>query len=469
MKITRAKFHVVFSQKIGKFLFLVFLVQLLTGCVWLRETIWDWSDVPVTTTRSTPEEIYSSAERYYQEGLYKKATEEYQKIKELYPLSGAIVTIAELGVVDSLYARKEFVESLIAYTDFINIHPTNDKNPYCMYQVGMCYYEQKKSIDRDQTETIKAKQEFEKLIARFPGSHHAFLAEEKLRECTKRLAERELYIAAYYMRAEQYDSAVSRLETLLKKYPYADWELSVAHILKEAKASAFEAKRPLLNNFVMYGSKDGSYERTETDERIIAKIIKAMGDADNAYKKVINMAFDDYKSGRYTDAMHHTNLAWLINKDNYRHYYIFGLLTGLMVDNATTDNKTEMIDTALYCFEQALKHNPQHALSMANLGGYYREKVVEAVTQGRYATKKDMIDTWANRAGELLTKAQTLTTEPRELGLINYQLAKFLSMLGKFDDAWQKIEMVKKYRCEDIIEDAFIGGLKDNLSKQEKK
>ena len=51
----------------------------------------------------------------------------------------------------------------------------------------MCHYNLKGTIDREQTETTKAKKEFERLIARFPESKFSLAAEKLLRECKQEL------------------------------------------------------------------------------------------------------------------------------------------------------------------------------------------------------------------------------------------------------------------------------------------
>ena len=70
------------------------------------------------------------------------------------------------------------MEAETAYSDFISLHPTNENVPYALYQLGMCHYNEIEAIDRDQTETVKARKEFEKLVARYPESKFSVMAEK---------------------------------------------------------------------------------------------------------------------------------------------------------------------------------------------------------------------------------------------------------------------------------------------------
>ena len=92
---------------------------------------------------------------------------------------------AELGVGDAYFSGKQYLEAELVYSEFLNLHPTNENLPYVMYQIGMCHFNEISTIDRDQTETFKALKEFERLMARFPQSKFSFMAEKMIRECKK--------------------------------------------------------------------------------------------------------------------------------------------------------------------------------------------------------------------------------------------------------------------------------------------
>lgn len=184
--------------------------------------------------RATPEGLYQQGAVAYKDGSYKKAIEAFQKLKEEYPLHQMAI-LAELGIADSHFSDEEYAEAEINYNDFMNLHPTNENLPYVMYQLGMCHYKQMYEIDRDQTETRKARKEFERLIARFPNSKFTFMAEKMLRECKQRLGEHEFYVGHFYFKTKKYKSALKRFETITKEYANLGLDYKISYFISETK------------------------------------------------------------------------------------------------------------------------------------------------------------------------------------------------------------------------------------------
>ena len=178
----------------------------------------------------------------FQDGNYKKAREYFTRLKDEYPLHNLAI-LAELGIADSFFTDKEFVEAESAYTEFLNMHPTNENIPYVIYQIGVCHYNQKETIDRDQTETIRAKKEFEKLIARFPDSKFSLAAGKLLRECNQDIAEHEFYVGKFYFRQKKYQAALGRFETIALIYPNVGLDYKVEYYIEETKRKIAEEEK----------------------------------------------------------------------------------------------------------------------------------------------------------------------------------------------------------------------------------
>jgi outer membrane protein assembly factor BamD len=211
------------------FLLLLVFIFFISGCGWWKD-FWKRPE----RTRATPEGLYSRGVEAYQDGRYKRAIESFQRLKEEYPLHQMAI-MAELGIADSHFSDEEYAEAEIAYNDFINLHPTNDNLPYAMYQLGMCHYKQMFGIDRDQTETKKARKEFERLIARFPSSKFSFMAEKMLRDCKQRLGEHEFYVGHFYFKINKYKAALKRFEIISRDYANLGLDYKVAYFIGETK------------------------------------------------------------------------------------------------------------------------------------------------------------------------------------------------------------------------------------------
>ncbi|MEN6331777.1 MAG: outer membrane protein assembly factor BamD [Smithella sp.] len=195
-----------------------------------------------TLVRNTPEALYVRASSEFQDGNYKKAREYFTRLKDEHPLHNLAI-LAELGIADSFFTDKEYVEAENAYSEFLNMHPTNENIPYVIYQIGLCHYNQKETIDRDQTETIKAKKEFERLITRFPDSKFSLAAGKLLRECNQDIAEHEFYVGKFYFRQKKYQAALSRFETIALNYPNVGLDYKVEYYIEETKRKIAEEEK----------------------------------------------------------------------------------------------------------------------------------------------------------------------------------------------------------------------------------
>jgi outer membrane protein assembly factor BamD len=211
------------------FLVLAILVFSLSGCGWWKD-LW-YGRKPV---RNQAEALYQAGVSAYQEGRYKRAVEHFTRVRELFPLH-ELALMAEIGVADAHFSDEQYLEAELAYTDFIMLHPTNENVPYAMYQIGLCNFNQMQTMDRDQTAALKTAKEFERLIARFPSSKFAFMAEKKLRECRQRLAEHEFYVGEFYFKRELYKAAINRFEYLAKNYPSLGFDYQTTRYLDESR------------------------------------------------------------------------------------------------------------------------------------------------------------------------------------------------------------------------------------------
>jgi outer membrane protein assembly factor BamD len=170
----------------------------------------------------TAQEINDYATKKIAEKDYQDAIDAYNALIDLYPFS-TFVTGAELGVADAQYAKRQFAEAETSYDAFAKRHPNHEKIDRVVYYSGMCAYEQKQAIDRDQTQTAKAETQFSQLVSRYPQSSFFNDAREHLKECRNDLAKRERYIAKHYWRDDEYYAAFKRYERIVQLYSDTDY------------------------------------------------------------------------------------------------------------------------------------------------------------------------------------------------------------------------------------------------------
>jgi len=219
------------------FLYLA-VITLLCGtlsCAWLQ-------DKSKNMTRATPQGLYHQGSELYQKKKYKKAISVFQRLRDEYPLEDVAV-LAEIGIADSHYSNKEYPDAYIAYDNFVNRHPTDENVPYALYQMGMCRYNMIDTIDRDQSETWKAKVEFERLIARYPDSPFAVMGEKMLSEVMRMLAENEFYIGQFYFKQGRYNAALKRFEQVAANFPNVGLDYKVRYFIAETRRLIAEEER----------------------------------------------------------------------------------------------------------------------------------------------------------------------------------------------------------------------------------
>jgi len=191
---------------------LLLLLLLLVGCAGKKEK-------GLKTVEGDPEVLYKQGLGFFNRHLYKLGLEKFEQIKSNFPDSPPFTVWAELKIADSHFLSKQYVEAASAYEEFKKIHPTHEEIAYVQFQIGMSYFNQMKTSDRDQTLTKKALSNFEYLIANYPPNLFTEKAKDKVRVCQRQLAEHEFQIGHFYYHNDKFQAAVSRFEGLLDKYP----------------------------------------------------------------------------------------------------------------------------------------------------------------------------------------------------------------------------------------------------------
>jgi len=164
------------------------------------------------------DELAADGMEEFDDGKYKEAIENFEKLKDWYPFSKYAI-LAELKVADAHYYRKEYEEAIFAYEEFESLHPRNEAIPYVIYQIGQCYFKQVDTIDRDQTSTRKALETYLRLFNNHPESEYARKAQAHVSRCQKVLAGHELYVGKFYYKGKHYKAAMNRFKTILSTYP----------------------------------------------------------------------------------------------------------------------------------------------------------------------------------------------------------------------------------------------------------
>ncbi len=166
----------------------------------------------------TAEAVFDRAKELEKDGRTEEAIMKYQEVKNKYPYS-KLATEAELAAAEVSFKEESYPEAQVAYQIFRDLHPKHPKTPFVIYRLAMSiYYQIPEAIDRDLAIAHSAIDTFDELIKEFPDSEHVAEAKEKRLECLKKLAEKELYIANFYLKKQRWESALGRAEGLLTQH-----------------------------------------------------------------------------------------------------------------------------------------------------------------------------------------------------------------------------------------------------------
>lgn len=191
-------------------LFSVSLLFTVSGCAWFE---------------NDGKKMEKTAEQLIKEGLdefkdenYRNAIKSFTTLRDWYPFSKYAI-LAELKIADAHFELDDYEEAIFAYQEFERLHPKNEAIPYIIYRRAMCWYDQIKSVDKDQTPAKKALEQFNRLKKSFPDTVHASKAQKRLQKCIENLAGHEEYIANFYLKSQHYKAAIKRFEYLFEIYP----------------------------------------------------------------------------------------------------------------------------------------------------------------------------------------------------------------------------------------------------------
>jgi outer membrane protein assembly factor BamD len=148
---------------------------------------------------------------------YPQARANFQKIVERHPQS-QYAPRARFLIGETYYREATFDKAIKEFEAFMAFYPRHDIADLVQFRLAMSYYDQLKPVEQDQGLTVKAMDQLKKLVREYPDSRYASDALAKID--VGRLAQKELWVAAYYLENENNPVAArQRLEGVLKNYP----------------------------------------------------------------------------------------------------------------------------------------------------------------------------------------------------------------------------------------------------------
>ena len=239
--------------------------------------------------------------KVYQEGLiaFDKRNDFFGRKKfdeaELNFTKPELAAKASIMASYSLYAINFYEQAEENIKRFINVYPTDKNVIYANYLLAIIYYEQIRDEKKDINPLIKAENQINLFIKKYPNTEYASDLKFKNDLIQNQLAAKELYIAKYYISVKKWAPAINRLKNILDKYDKTVFIEEALHRLVEVHyylGIEQEAKKYATLLGYNYNSSEWfekSYKILNKDYKINKKKVSRKNKEKSLIKKIIEI------------------------------------------------------------------------------------------------------------------------------------------------------------------------------------
>jgi outer membrane protein assembly factor BamD len=187
-----------------------------------------------TLTSNSDQVIWEAGQKALQKHDWESARQHFKRIIDAFPQS-QYAPAARLALGDAYIKEGGTANDILAiaaYRDFLTLYPSHPKSDYAQFQIAESYFRQKSGADRDQTQTIHALEEYQRLLDIYPESSYLEKTRDRIKELRQQLARAEYMAGYFYQRTRQWcRAAVARYQGILKEYPdFGDLDLVLLHL-----------------------------------------------------------------------------------------------------------------------------------------------------------------------------------------------------------------------------------------------
>lgn len=226
---------------------------------------------------STQEVVVPTAELRFGEALEHFKDEDFQEAIDQFSVitlqhqGSSVADDAQFYLGECRFERHEYLLAAFEYQQLRRNMPASEFIPQAQYKLALCYYNLSPKSSLDQQYTLKAIDEFQRLVEYYRASEFAPIGEEKIRELTDKLARKEYDTARLYATMEYYRAATLYYDAVIERYH--DTEYAPLSYIGKAEALLernllIEARRTILKFLDSYPDSD---YRTEA-ERLLERI-----------------------------------------------------------------------------------------------------------------------------------------------------------------------------------------------------
>jgi len=152
----------------------------------------------------------------------------FREFKRKYASSRKYVLLAELRIADADFEQEKYAEAIREYRQFVHDHQgqnVTDDTAYARSRIADAEYREigdsfflASSEERDQASVIDAYRELRSFIHDYPSSKESDHMRKLLTDVTARLIRHELYVARFYLRKNNYEATIARVQYAIHNY-----------------------------------------------------------------------------------------------------------------------------------------------------------------------------------------------------------------------------------------------------------
>jgi len=212
-------------------------ILLLTPVFWLQAC----SDVIDDPTKDwTAKEFYEDAQAALNTADFEAAIKSLETLEARFPFD-RYAKQAQIDIAYSYYKFDEPESALSAIERFMRLHPRDPHIDYAYYLKGLVNFNRGQGlldgwVERDpahhDSEILRnAFNDFSILVRRFPDSHYAGDAHQRLIFLRNKLAQKEIDIAEYYLKRKTWLAAANRAKSVIEQYQDSIWSQRALEIM----------------------------------------------------------------------------------------------------------------------------------------------------------------------------------------------------------------------------------------------
>tara|TARA_B100000683_G_scaffold203295_1_gene196720 strand:- start:24 stop:854 length:831 start_codon:yes stop_codon:yes gene_type:complete len=269
------------------FLFIIFTISLIS-CTSNKDFKYEESK------RSNPYEIYKEGLIAFEKKDYFFASKKFDEA-ELNFDKPRLAAKAAIMSSYSLYGINFYKEAEENLTRFLKVYPADNNIIYAHYLLAIIYYEQIQDEKKDLKPLLRAGNQIEFFLEKYPDSDYATDLKFKKDLIQNQLAAKELYIAKYYISIQKWIPAIKRLKNIVENFDKTIFIEEALHRLVEIHyylGLQDEAKKYASILGYNYNSSEWfkqSYKVLNKDYKLKKKLNEPKKKKDNLFKKIINV------------------------------------------------------------------------------------------------------------------------------------------------------------------------------------